>query len=354
MRIGLIAPPWIPVPPPGYGGTERVVDDLARALDRRGHDVHLFTVGESTCPVRRHWLYGDAVQPTGSTEIEAAHVLAAYDALRSCDVIHDHTLLGPLLWAETRLGPRVITTNHAPFSDALRRIYRALARRVDVVAISRSHRAAAPDVPVRAVVHHGVDLDAFARGPGDGGYLLFVGRMNPDKGVHHSIDIARAHRLPLVIVTKMWEQVERDYFDSCVQPLLGSDVDVRVDIGQAERITLLRHAVALVNPIGWREPFGLVMAEALSCGTPVLTTRQGAAPEIVDDGRTGYVVDDAAALTRVDIGAIDRAECRAAAESRFSMERMARDYERLYARPQEPEVSATSSAATSRSLRLAR
>ena len=333
MRIGLIAPPWIPVPPVGYGGTEEVVDGLARGLQARGHDVVLFTVGESTCPVRRRWHFERAVTPMGSGLPEAAHVLSAYAALSDREVIHDHTSLGPLLGARG-VGPGVVvvTTSHGPFTPAARLLYAAVPDRVALVAISEHHRATAPDLAA-TVILHGIDLDLFLPGPGDGDYLLFVGRMSPDKGPDRAIRIARAAGMPLFLAAKARDPEEQAFFHAAVEPLLGPDVALLGEATVAERVELLRHATAVVNPICWPEPFGLVMAEALACGTPVVGCPRGAAPEIVVDGVTGFLRDTEAGLVAAvgDLTRIDRRACRARAEERFSLARMAADYEALFA-----------------------
>jgi len=331
VRVGLVAPPWIPVPPPSYGGTESVIDNLARGLAARGHDVRLFTVGESTCPVARCSLFDHAVQPIGATVAEAAHVLRAYECLSDCDIVHDHTMIGPLTWARVDQGPAVVTTNHGEFTAMTRAVYRAIAARVPVIAISHAQRESAPEVPVAAVIHHGVDLDVYRYGPG-GDYLLFVGRMNPDKGVHDAIRLARRAGRRLVVVSKIWEDVERKYFDDVVRPLLGPDVELLTEATLAERVELFRHAAALLNTIRWPEPFGLVMVEALACGTPVIGFPRGAAPEIVDNGETGFLDCDEDVLLRAPIESIDRHACRAAVERRFSVARMAQDHETLYER----------------------
>ncbi len=331
MRIGLVAPPFLEVPPAGYGGTELVVDTLARGLQAAGHEVRLFTVGDSTCPVPRGWWYEHPVVPIGLGEAEVAHVTAAYAELTDVDVIHDHTLVGPLAFAGRGVPP-VVTTCHSRFSADLRPAYEQIARYAKVVAISQSQRDSAPTVPVAAVIHHGIDLARYEVGPGCGGYLLFLARMCADKGPHHAIRIARAAGRRLVLVAKMREAAEVAFFTTEVEPLLGTDVEVVGELGPAERIRLLGRADALLNPIEWPEPFGLTMIEALACGTPVLTLRHGAAPEIVTDGRTGFVRDRPAEL--VDcvsrLVSLDRAECRAQAERRFSMARMTADYVRVY------------------------
>lgn len=331
MRIGLVAPPFLAVPPPLYGGTELIVDVLARGLQEAGHEVRLFTVRESTCPVPKSWWYDRAVQPIGLGAVEATQVAVAYRELTDVDVVHDHTLLGPLVFAG-RGAPPVVTTCHSPFTDDLLQVYAEIARRATVVAISRSQRASAPTIPIRRVVHHGLDLQEYPQGAGDGGYLLYLARMSPDKGPHRAIRVARAAGRRLVVVSKMREADELAFFTSEVEPLLGPDIDFVGEVSPADRVRLLQGAEALLNPIEWPEPFGLNMIEALACGTPVLTLAHGAAPEIVTDGRTGFVRANAGALVDcvAPLDQIDRTECRAEAERRFSMRRLVDDYVDVY------------------------
>jgi glycosyltransferase involved in cell wall biosynthesis len=335
MRIGLIAPPWLPVPPPGYGGTEQVIDSLARGLQDLGHDVRLFTVGESTCPVPREHLYPAGLEPIGIGIPEAAHVLAAYEALAGVDIIHDHTMLGPLLAGSRGMSrPPVVTTNHGLFTPETRRLFAGIARHASIVAISHSQARAAGSIPITAVIHHGVDLQIHQPGPGNGGYLLFVGRMSADKGVHHAVRIARRAGQRLVIAAKMREPAERAYFEQEVRPLLSPGDDLPAEQPLAARLELMRNAAALLNPITWPEPFGLVMIEALAAATPVLAFPNGAAPEIIDAGQTGYLShDEEEMITAVGrVPQIHRDHCRAAAELRFPARRMALDHERLYQR----------------------
>ncbi len=349
MRIGLVAPPWIPVPPPAYGGTEAVIADLARGLDARGHDVTLFTVGTSTCRVTRRHAFTEAVAPIGQSVAEAAHVLAAYDALADVDVIHDHTVLGPLLARRTGLdGPPVVVTNHGPFTALTRPIFRAIARRAAVVAISHDQARRAGDVPIAAVIHHGVDLETYRAGDGRGEGLVFVGRMSPEKGVAAAVRIAHAAGRPLRIISKMREAEEHEYYRRCVRPLLSATDDEVAELGLAARVAVVGRSAGLVNPIAWPEPFGLVMVESMATGTPVIARPRGAATEIVATGRTGFLAEretEAVAAVRL-LGSIDRGECRREVERRFSVERMAADHEALYARIL--EASLTSSAAGAR------
>jgi glycosyltransferase involved in cell wall biosynthesis len=335
MRIGLLAPPWASIPPAGYGGTEFVVDQLARGLTGAGHDVVLFATGDSTCPVTRRWLY-ERAQPDrlGDPSIEARHVLRAFEDLADCDIVHDHTTLGPLLSQSRLPGVPVVATNHARFSPEISALYAAAGSRVAVVAISRSQRAEAPEVPVAAVIHHGLDPARYPFGERNGGYALFLGRMSPDKGPDRAARVARRAGLPLLIAAKMWGPSERRYFDEQVAPLLGDGVRYVGEVGGRDKLALLAGASVLINPLRWNEPFGLVAIEALACGTPVVTHPRGAMPEIVEHGATGFLCQDedamVAALGR--LGEIDRRRCRAAVERHFTTARMTRDHLLLYRR----------------------
>ncbi|MGZ4691402.1 MAG: glycosyltransferase [Acidimicrobiia bacterium] len=330
MKIGLIAPPWLPVPPLGYGGTEAVIDLLARGFVREDHDVVLATTGDSTCPVPRVASVPHSLG-VGIGGSEEGYVRRAYEDLRDCDIVHDHTLYGPQLAA--RVGDkRVITTNHGEFAGEMLDLYARIADLVPIIAISHAQAAAAPDVPIARVIHHGIDPALYPYGNGDGGYYLFLGRMAPEKGVHRAARVARAAGVRLVIAAKMTEPRELRYFAEQVEPLLGDGVVYAGEVREREKLALLAGARALINPIRWAEPFGLVMIEALACGTPVLAYAEGAAPEIVDHGVTGFLCADERDL--VDhlelVGGIDRDACRAAVRSRFSSERMVHDHLELF------------------------
>ncbi len=332
MRIGLISTPWTPLPPPAYGGLEAVVDSLARGFAAAGHEVLVAAPGDSTCPVP---LVPDSppADPGGAwlTEAELAHVVRAYRAMAGMDVVHDHTLAGPLYLNRPR-GVPVVTTNHGPFRPQLCDIYRAMDRRTAIVAVSRHQASTADGVPIARVILHGIDVDAVPVGDGAGGYFCFLGRMSPRKGVREAVLVARKAGVPLRIAAKVQDGIEREYFDSSVAPLLTSEVQYLGELNTQEKYRLLGGATALLNPMQWPEPFGLVMAEALATGTPVVATPAGAAPEIVDDGVTGYLRDDldalAACLTRA--GELDRGRCRHEALSRFSAKRMVAEHLDLY------------------------
>jgi len=335
LRIGVVAPPWLPVPPPGYGGTELMVDALCLGLTRLGHDVTLFTIGDSTTPVERRWLF-DAVDRgrMGAAVEEFRHALAAYDSLTDVDIIHDHTLAGMFLGPARSKVP-IVTTMHGPFDDDLSDLYERTSEQVPIVAISHDQARRAPStIRIAEVIHHGIEIDRYPFSDEPDDHVMFLGRMSPNKGVESAIEIARRAERPLLIAAKMREPGEIDFFHHTVEPLLGSDA---IYVGEAdfdEKIRLLSSATALVNPIRWPEPFGLVMAESLACGTPVVGGSLGAAPEIVDEGITGFLADDVPSL--VDgLGQIDRISrrgCRQAAVERFSADRMAADYVQFYRR----------------------
>jgi glycosyltransferase involved in cell wall biosynthesis len=335
MRVAVIAPPWLPVPPTGYGGIESVLDTLCRGLRAAGHDVLLYATGDSMCPVEVAWTFETAVGTDRiSPAAELRHVIDAYRAVRDwgADIVHDHTLTGPF-YAQRHTDITVVTTNHGPFDADLLPLYGALAGRVPIVAISRHQATQAGDVPIASVIHHGLDLDAFPVGDGRGGYALFLGRMTPDKGVHSAIHVALAAGIPLRIAAKMCEPAEHDYFNARVRPLLGGDIEYIGEVGGNRKLRLIGEARCLLNPIAWSEPFGMVMIEALACGTPVIGTPCGAAPELIDSGVTGFLRRDPLALVAAmeHVDALDRSACRAVAEARFSMARMASDHTGIYA-----------------------
>ncbi|MDC7120624.1 glycosyltransferase family 4 protein [Cellulomonas fimi] len=333
MYIGLIAPPGVPVPPPAYGGTESVVDRLARGLVRAGHEVLLAAAANSTCPVPRVAGTDEAAReaPVSAGALtELRHVVTSYAAMADVDVVHDHTISGPL-YRHRPAGARVVTTAHGPFDASLGPLYRAM-RDVALVVISHDQAASAVGVPLAGVIHHGLDVESVPVGRGDGGYASFLGRMCPEKGPREAALVARAAGVPLRMAAKLREPAERAYFDAEVRPLLCSVVEFVGELGYVDKLELVGGSCALVNPMQWAEPFGLVMIEALATGTPVVATPVGSAPEIVDDGVTGFlrsgVLRLAAAL--LEAPQLDRAACRTVVGRRFSTERMVAEHVRLY------------------------
>ena len=333
MDIAIIAPPWLPVPAPAYGGTEAVLDELARGLQAAGHEVLLICHPQSQCPVpKASVIPAEDTVRMGRASIELEHVIGAYELVKDCDVVHDNTLAGPIYSARYLHLP-VVTTNHNPFSRTYNAVFGASVPRVALVAISQSH-ASSTHLPVAAVVHHGINVDDYPFGAGDGGYVALLGRMTENKGVHRAIAVARAAGMPLKIAAKMREPHERAYFEKFVEPHLGDDVIFLGEVDADGKRELLASAAALLNPISWREPFGMVMLEAMACGTPVVGCPQGAAPEIVEHNLTGYLGDtDGELITGLlSLDRIDRRTCREHVRRRFSVERMVDGYVQVYER----------------------
>lgn len=332
MRIGVIAPPWTPVPPVLYGGIELVVDRLCVGFQRAGHDVLLFTTGDSTCPVPRAWHLPEAEgYRIGAAVPELRHVMAAYDAVQHCDIVHDHTVFGPV-YAARHPDLKVVTTIHGEFNAELSEIYQRVTQTVPLIAISHAQRKPVPHMPIARVIHHGVDAADFPVGAGDGGYCLFLGRMSPDKGAHRAIEAARKAGVPLMMAAKMREAAEVEYFETMVQPHLSDDIVYLGEVPHERKLELLAGASAVLFPIRWNEPFGMVMIEAMACGTPVIAFPEGAAPEVVEHGRTGFLVNTEGEMAEAigRIGDIDRADCRAAVEGYFSTDRMVAEHLALF------------------------
>jgi glycosyltransferase involved in cell wall biosynthesis len=335
VRVALVAPPWYTVPARGYGGTELIVALLADGLVARGHDVTLFASGGSRTRAR---LVSPLDRPPpapmlGEPWIATYHALAAYDAIDgSFDVVHDHTApVGPAL-AARRHGVPAVHTLHGQWTEQTRSFYGLLHERVHLVAISAAQAAGNRDVRYRAIVHNGIDLDAYPLRREKEDFLVFIGRANPEKGPTTAIAVARRVGLPLVMVVKRQEPPERAYWNDCVAPLLHEGVTVLENVTHEHKVDLLGRARALLFPIQWPEPFGLVMAEAMACGTPVVTRPLGAAVEVVDDGVTGFLrTTDADLAAAVDAAAGCAPDaCRARVEERFSAGAMVAGYEAVY------------------------
>lgn len=334
LRVGLIAPPWLPVPPVGYGGIETIVDVLARGLVDHGHEVVLFAALDSTCPVELRSAVGPAPGvDVGGSAVEIHHVVSAYESLTDVDVIHDHTAVGPLVAFAERRG-KVVTTNHNPFSAPYGSGFAVVSRNVAVVAISHHQASTAREVAIAEVIHHGLDPSRIPVGEGGSGGLVFLGRMSPSKGPDRAIAVAKAAGVPIALAGKQHSDAEREFFEAKIRPELGRDVTFVGELGASDKMALLGASAALINPISWDEPFGMVMVEALACGTPVLAFGRGAAPEIVAPGVTGFLAEDEEGLVEAvkRLDELDRVACRSAVEGHFSAGRMVDDYVALYDR----------------------
>jgi glycosyltransferase involved in cell wall biosynthesis len=345
VKIAILSPPWFPVPPTGYGGIEWVVSLLADSLVAQGHEVTLFASRESRTRAELVAVFDRAPSELiGRTVPELRHVLAAYERAGEFDVINDHT--GPLGAALGALVETpVVHTVHGPLDAEPGEVYDAVGRvapSVGLISLSLNQRRPKPGLNWVANIANALDLEHYPCHPHLGDYLLYLGRMNHEKGAHRAIAVAMELELPLKLAGKVREERERAYFAEFVEPHLGDSIEYLGEVNHGMKVELLQNARATLFPIEWEEPFGLVMIESMACGTPVIATRHGAVPEVIEDGRSGVIVDQwreiPAALERSD--AIDPLECRRYVEERFAPERMVRDYVRAY-EAAVPEVSAS-------------
>ncbi len=327
------------MPPLGYGGIEWVVSGLADGLVDAGHEVTLLASGGSETRARLETVFDEPpFERLGDARIETIQALTAYRHRGDYDLIHDHTAaVGPALAALTD-GPPVVHTLHLPWLDEQIRLARLIAPPVRLVAISHDQAARAPDdIPISAVVHNGVPIDRYPFTTDKDDYLLFVGRANREKGPEVAIEIARRLRRPLIMVMKVNERCEREYWREVLQPLIAAGparIEVVPNPNHERKADLMTRAAVLLLPIQWAEPFGMVMPEANACGTPVVAFDMGAAQEVIAHGKTGFVVPpgDLDAFC----AAVDRTkellpqDCRTHVVERFSVQRMVADYERVY------------------------
>jgi glycosyltransferase involved in cell wall biosynthesis len=335
VKIAILAPPWFAVPPSGYGGIEWIVWLLADGLTERGHDVTLFASGDSRTQATLAAVFEHPPSDLiGRSLPELRHVLACYARASDFDVINDHTgPLGALLGGIP--STPVLHTVHGPLDGEPGQVYESigkLAPEVGLISISLNQRRPKPDLNWVANIPNALDLEHYPCKPHRGDYLLFLGRMNHEKGAHRAIAVAMELGVPLKLAGKMRETREREYFAEFVEPHLGDGIEYLGEVNHGTKVELLQNARTTLFPIEWEEPFGLVMIESMACGTPVVATRHGAVPEVIGDGAGGIVVDHwhemPTALERAD--EIEPLECRHYVEERFAPGRMVADYERAY------------------------
>lgn len=336
MRIAQISPLHERVPPLRYGGTERVVHYLTEELVRRGHEVVLFASGDSRtsaelypCVPEALRLSGYSGDPTIHDVIQLDQVVAELDRF---DILHFHTghVHFPLA---CRLPVPCLNTLHGPLSAPEQRALYGRFQAVPLVSISEAQRQPVPDAHWLGTVYHGLPLDLYHLQPSPSPYLAFIGRVSPEKRLDRAIAIATALGLPLKVAAKI-DRADNAYYREVIEPLLLGNplVEFIGEVDDAGKQELLGHALALLFPIDWPEPFGLVMIEANACGTPVVAWRNGSTPEVIEAGINGTLVEsiDEAVQAVLQIDRLDRERIRANFEVRFSAARQAEDYEQLY------------------------
>jgi glycosyltransferase involved in cell wall biosynthesis len=337
MKIAQVAPLTEAVPPKLYGGTERVVAYLTDALVELGHEVTLFASGDSVTKATLAPIWPRALRLDPNVRDHFVPMFMQLETVarraHEFDMIHCHLdYFGyPLL---RRLGTPSITTLHGrldlPELPALYNLYGD----IPVVSISDSQRVPLPEANYVATVLHGLPQNLLTKGPGKGGYLAFLGRISPEKAPDAAIRIAAKAGIPLKIAAKV-DRVDQEYFKSTVEPLLSlGQVEFIGEIREDQKQEFLGNAAGLLFPIAWREPFGLVMIEAMACGTPVIAMENGSVPEVLENGVTGFIVhSEQEAIEAVGrIGLLDRDRIRAEFDRRFTAHRMAQNYLKLYAR----------------------
>jgi glycosyltransferase involved in cell wall biosynthesis len=337
MRVGMIAPPWFPLPPQRYGGIEFVVSLLTEGLVDRGHDVTLFASGDSVTQARLSFIFDRAPfeQIERGGNLEVMHSLEAYSRAGEFDIIHDHDglasrAMGALVHRLS--GTPVVATLHGPADQATQEVLSSLRHDLAFIAISNYQRDGFPDLRFAGTIPNAIDVEHMPFSTEKDDYLLFIGRMIADKGAHVAIDVSRRLDRRLIMAGKVNEGPEREYFTESVEPYLSDKIHFRGEVDHETKVELYKRARCTLFPIQWPEPFGLVMIESLACGTPVIAMRHGSVPEVIEHGRTGFVVDTVdqmvQAVKRID--QIDPAECRKAVEERFGSESFVTAHEEAY------------------------
>ncbi len=335
MKIAQIAPLSERVPPPKYGGTERIVYELTEGLVKKGHDVTLFASGNSKTSGRLYSLIPKSLRelnvknPYGLSEWNMLNVGVAYAHQSEFDIIHDHNYVISMPVANLSRTP-VVHTVHGSFHEDNISLYSVL-NNVNLVTISKAQQKNGRGLNILDTVYNGLSMDHYPFSRDHDGYLLVIARMSREKGIHYAIDVAEALNLPLIIGGRISAN-EQEYFTQMIKPRLSRKVKWVGEVGERERNILMSKALCMLHPITWPEPFGLTMIEAMACGCPVVAFKQGSISEVIDDGRTGFVVETVDEMKRAvqNIGQIRRTACRAYALDEFNAEKMIIAYESIY------------------------
>jgi len=337
MRIAQVAPLYESVPPATYGGTERIVSYLTEALVDLGHEVTLFASGDSVTRARLCAGSPEALWKDPNCRETLPHharqMSQVFDEITRFDVIHFHTDYIHFPMLRQQPWPNITTVHGALYAPDMGPLLE-LHRQEPLVSISESQRRSIPDANWIATVYHGMPRELLGLHPEGGDYLAFVGRVAPEKGVDRAIEIALHVGMPLKIAARI-PPPHRDYYLEQIEPMLkraGRSIEFLGELGGPDKEDLLGGARALLFPIDWEEPFGLVLIESLACGTPVIGWRRGSVPELIEPGVTGFIVSslDEAARAVDRVGTLDRATCRRAFEDRFDAVRMTREYVDVY------------------------
>ncbi len=340
MRIAQIVNPIESVPPQLYGGIERMVHALVEELVEMGHKVTLFASGDSVTSAKLESVVPSSLRVSkiknvyGMNDYTTLNLVNAFKHADEFDIIHEHTNSAGMLAGVVSPTP-VVSTLHGPFSTSNRKLFEAVADRVHLVAISQGQVKPVPHLPIAGVVYNGLPMEDYPFSDQHDGYLLFVGRISEEKGVHHAIEVAQYLNMPLIIAAKLELNHRPDvqYFKEYVEPRLdGQKIKWIGEVDTDQRNQLMSKAKVFLHPVSFREPFGLTLIEAMACGCPIVAFGRGSIRELVLQGKTGFVVEDTEemveAVTSIDL--IDRRECRRHALENFNAHRMAKGYEQIY------------------------
>jgi glycosyltransferase involved in cell wall biosynthesis len=337
MRIAQVSTIATRVPPKGHGGTERVVYALTEELVRRGHEVTLFASGDSITSAKLESVYPVNLRETdieplyGINTVFLHHLGHAYKLGQDFDIIHDHTGCSGLPFAELSKTP-VAMTLHGLVPPMHQPLFKEF-RKANLVAISHDQQKDHLDYNTVGVIHNGLAMDEYPFSSENDGYLLYVGQISEAKGTRYAVEVAERLKLPLIIAARLDKREKyQSYFKTYVEPHLNEKIRYVGEVGEVERNQLMSKALCFLHPGTWREPFGLTLIESMACGTPVIAFGNGAIPELVEEGKTGFIVSNADEMVDAvgNIGQIDRTYARQYALKNFSAARMASEYEALY------------------------
>lgn len=335
MKIAQIAPLCESVPPMAYGGTERVVSYLTEELVRQGHEVTLFASGDSKSSARIISTVERSLrQKTDVQDTVAHHIVQMQEVIERMhefDILHFHTDYIHFPITSNSYNPHVTTLHGRLDIPDLQYVYQRF-RNQPVVSISDSQRQPLPCAEWAGTVYHGLPLDLYTQGNGEGDYVVFLGRISPEKSPDLAIEIARRAGIKIKIAAKI-DKADYEYYNSKIKHLIQQPhVEFLGEIGEAEKSELLQNALALIFPIQWPEPFGMVLIEAMACGTPTIAFRYGSVPELLDERKTGMIVNDVDAAVEAvkNIAGLDRNIIRATFEKKFGVDVMAENYIRIY------------------------
>ncbi|MFC1862001.1 glycosyltransferase family 4 protein [Chloroflexota bacterium] len=343
MKIAMVMPPWFKIPPEGYGGIEIIVSLLTDGLVKKGHEVTLFTISESQSKARIFTVFNEEMKsyldrpPSSFLNIALTHTLASYFEIAkgNYDIIHDHTWKEGLACASFMSIP-IVHTLHSPIDEENRRFYSLFRDHPGIyfITISDFQQSCLPGLNYAATVYNSIEFSKYPFSEEKEDFFFYMGRFNAEKAPHLACEVASKLGKKLILAGKVHEEAERTYFDQYIKPYLNDNISYIGELGHwsEEKMRLFSRAKAYLYPIQWDEPFGITMAEAIACGTPVVTFKKGAAPEVIAHGVTGFVVETMEefieALEHID--EISPQECRKRAESMFTSRAMVDNYERAY------------------------